>query len=200
MSVNDSNSSKPGARDHDLDRAELARAPCAIASSTAARSVTSTVIAERVRRRRAAGRRRRCVGGVAVEVEQRDPVPADGEAPGHGEAHARCGAGDHRDPAHRAPLRTCASPVEYGPSPELCASSALEKRECHCHSGRAVVRVGRDAARAEGAPGADRPDDRPREGPVPRQGRAARRRRRGGREGRASRRSGCRRSRTTSTR
>ena len=64
----------------------------AIASSTAARSVTSTGSGERVgarlARRSSAARGR----GVAVEVEQRDPVPLAARRWADGEAHARCGA------------------------------------------------------------------------------------------------------------
>ena len=139
-----------------------------------ARSVTSTAMpsAGRAAAAQLVGGAR---GGVAVEVEQRDPVPARREALADGEPHARCGAGDHRDPAHRAPPGRCVD-REYGPTPNG-AASWLSQNENAIATRRRSVRVA--ATPSGGGSGADRPDDRPRAGPLPREGRAARRRRRG---------------------
>ena len=78
MSVNDSNSSKPALVTM-ISIGPSSPRTFAIASSTAARSVTSTGRPERAPApaRELLGRP---PGGVAVEIEQRDPVPGRGEA------------------------------------------------------------------------------------------------------------------------
>ncbi len=98
MSVNGLELVEPGAGHHDLDRPELG-------ADLRDRVVDGGAVGDVGRDPERARTRGAQVGGgpadgVAVEVEQRDPVPDAGEALRHGESHPCCGARHYGDPAH----------------------------------------------------------------------------------------------------
>ena len=134
MSVNDWNSSKPGARDDDLDRAELgAHLRHRVVDGGAVGDVDRD--AERVRRPAPAARRRRAAAA----------------SPSRSSSATRCPCAARRWPTARpmpdaAPVTTAtrlivfplgrAASERVWPDPGSVRKQALEKRECHCHSGR----------------------------------------------------------------
>ena len=92
---------EPGARDHDLDGAELgADVPERLVDG---RTVGDVHLA--THRPCAPGSQllRGPLGAFAIEVEQRDAAAAVREVTADGPPHARRGSGDHGDPAHRFP-------------------------------------------------------------------------------------------------
>ena len=190
------------ARHHDPDRTELARGP------------------SRSRRRLRRGRRRRPRRRVRAQpVARRSSAARFAASPSRSSSATWCPAPARRCATARpipaaAPVTTatrlivlpcgrCVRPMRVWTIRRIVRKLALEKRERHCHHGRNLVRVSwtPDARGAEGGSqvriglmiGAEKGRYRDKVAQLAR-------RRRGGREGGIHARSGCPRSRTTSTR